>query len=394
MQPGLPRLTKDPVLYCPDPFTNSYSLISAEGQLYQQLRRPFSSAFSQESLLKHEVVIQRHVDLLIDKLHSRNSQVVDLVDWFTWTTFDILGALAFGQSFGSLESEETHFWVSMITDAVRSGVFLRILGGFPWLKQALMHFIPQEIMDNREKHVEYSRNALRNFRDDGVTENLLSHWNAHSKNDISEDEKVILFSDMIIAGSETTATMLSAASFYLSRNQEVLSKVRAELHKSFASRSDMNARRLAELPYFNAVIEESLRIFPPVPQGLPRVVSNGGRSICGHWVAAGTIVSVHSWAITHSEIAFPKPEQFDPSRFMDSSEGKCLREGSQPFSTGPRGCIGRNLAYIEMRLILASFLWEFDVEVEPSCRDWIDQNLAGVVWEKAPLKVKLKATTG
>ena len=103
LQPGHPRLTKDPVLYCPDPFAKAYSLISAEGELYQNLRRPFSSAFSQESLLKQEIVIQYHVDLLVKRLRTKIGQQVDMAEWFTWTTFDILGALAFGKSFGSLE---------------------------------------------------------------------------------------------------------------------------------------------------------------------------------------------------------------------------------------------------------------------------------------------------
>ena len=60
-------------------------------------------------------------------------------------------------------TEETHFWVAMIIDAVRSGVFLRILGQLPWLKGILMHMIPKDIMEKRKQHVDYSRDALREY---------------------------------------------------------------------------------------------------------------------------------------------------------------------------------------------------------------------------------------
>ena len=199
---------------------------------------------------------------------------------------------------------------------------------------------------------------------------------------------------MIIAGSETTATMLSASVYYLATNPDILEKLRIEFSSHFPQQSEMNARKLAELPYFNAVVEESLRIMPPVPQGLPRCVPPQGREICGHYVSGGTVVSVHSWAITHSNALFPDPEKFDPTRFLGQHKGQSQIEASQPFSTGPRACIGRNLAYIEMRLILANVVREFDFAVCDASRHWTEQNLAGVVWEKGPLNVKLMTAGG
>lgn len=63
----------------------------------------------------------------------------------------------------------------------------------------------------------------------------------------------------------------------------------------------------------------------------------------------------------------------------------------KPFSFGPRDCIGRNLAYHEMRLIMAKLLWNFDMELDPRSEGWTEALRTFVIWEKSPLLVRLKA---
>lgn len=65
------------------------------------------------------------------------------------------------------------------------------------------------------------------------------------------------------------------------------------------------------------------------------------------------------------------------------------RDAFKPFSTGPRDCIGRNLAYHEMRLILAKVLWHFDLELDETCQDWAESQRTFALWEKPPLLVRL-----
>jgi cytochrome P450 len=77
-----------------------------------------------------------------------------------------------------------------------------------------------------------------------------------------------------------------------------------------------------------------------------------------------------------------------PSRFIDDN-----RAVLQPFSVGPRNCIGRNLAYNEMRLILARVLWNFDLELCPESENWTEQKIF-FLWEKLPLFLKLKKKRG
>lgn len=140
------------------------------------------------------------------------------------------------------------------------------------------------------------------------------------------------------------------------RTPEAYAKLTAEV-RAFEKEEDITFLRLQELPYMNACLDEGLRIFPSIPTGLTRTVPQGGDSIAGEWVAGGTTVSVYSWAATHSETNFTEPESFIPERWMEDKGEKYTadrKDASQPFSLGPRGCIGKHLSYMEMRLILAT----------------------------------------
>ena len=89
---------------------------------------------------------------------------------------------------------------------------------------------------------------------------------------------------LISAGSETTATLLSGATFLLLKNQEALSKVTNEVRDAFATQTDINFISVAQLPYLNACLKESLRLYPPVPGALPRRIRPEGDVINGQFV--------------------------------------------------------------------------------------------------------------
>ena len=98
------------------------------------------------------------------------------------------------------------------------------------------------------------------------------------------------------------------------------------------------------LPYLNAVIEETLRIYPPAALSLTRIVPPGGAIICSKKIPAGTGVGVTSWAATHSPKNFTAPEEFAPDRWLDDPRfAGDDRQASQPFSMGARNCVGKKL---------------------------------------------------
>jgi len=219
------------------------------------------------------------------------------------------------------------------------------------------------------------------------------------KNEVSDDEVIMNAALFIVAGSETTATELCGLTNYLLRNPVIFKKLKDELRSAVKTEEDINMEVLGSLPYMNACIEEGLRIFPPVPVGLLRTVPKGGSLIDGHAVPENTSVCVSSWGASHSAANFAQPDAFIPERFLDTPESKLqfasdAQKAAQPFSTGPRGCIGRNLTYVELRLILGAFLWNFDVEFADGAPLWDPKDefkglKAYNTWEKSPLMVKL-----
>ena len=118
-----------------------------------------------------------------------------------------------------------------------------------------------------------------------------------------------------------------------------------------------------------------------------------------------TFVSASGYASNRSSLNFPNhPASFDPSRWLaspsssSSIEAKTSsgpRSAFNPFSLGPRNCLGRNLAYLEMRLILAHLLWAFDLKAPDgeTVGGWEEQK-SWILWEKAPLRVKLRIAEG
>lgn len=103
-------------------------------------------------------------------------------------------------------------------------------------------------------------------------------------------------------------------------------------------------------------------------------------------------VSVSHWAAFHSECNFYQADKFIPERWIgeDPRFTNDDHTAFQPFLTGPRGCLGRNLAYHEARVLLCSVLWHFDLALDKKSSNWAKQRVH-ILWEKAPLWVTLKA---
>jgi len=111
---------------------------------------------------------------------------------------------------------------------------------------------------------------------------------------MTRDEVNLTAAVILIAGSETTATVLSGAAYNLARNAHVRRKAQVEVRTAFKSDDDITLSSLSRLPYLSAVIEESLRCFPAVPGTFPRRTGPDGDTIAGHFVPADVSQSVQS----------------------------------------------------------------------------------------------------
>lgn len=168
-------------------------------------------------------------------------------------------------------------------------------------------------------------------------------------------------------GSETTATLLAALFFYLTRFPAAYSKLAVEIRERFQNvEAIRSGPELASCKYLLACIKETLRMSPPAVGSHWREVERGGQTIDGDFVPAGYEVGTCIYAIHHNEEYFPSSFDFRPERwlpgFLELSEEKlaAAQRGFGPFSVGPRACVGRSLAMAEVSIALARVIWSLD----------------------------------
>ncbi len=168
---------------------------------------------------------------------------------------------------------------------------------------------------------------------------------------------------------------MAATLFYLVRHPEALARVTAEVRSAFAAVEDISqGPALAGCTYLRACIDEAMRLSPSVGGLLPREVLAGGMAICGEVVPEGTIVGTPHYAIHHNTAYYPEPFAFVPERWIaggsvSDADVACAQAAFCPFSIGPRGCIGKGLAYTEMATTLARVLFLYDVRRAPGVAD-------------------------
>jgi cytochrome P450 len=178
---------------------------------------------------------------------------------------------------------------------------------------------------------------------------------------------------LIIAGSDTTSTALAGTFFYLVHNPTAMQKLCEEIREKFSDVEEIvTGPKLASCSFLRACIDETLRMTPPVAGVLPRQVLSGGLDIEGHHIPAGIDVGVPIYAIHHSPACFPRPFDYLPERWLHDPAANPLHSrlpdaqaAFNPFSIGPRGCIGKGLAYVELTVTIARVLYSFDMRLAP-----------------------------
>ena len=196
--------------------------------------------------------------------------------------------------------------------------------------------------------------------------------------DSGDDETGTKYSDdellgegvlMMMAGSDTSSSSLTATMFYLVQNPTVLERLQADLRTTFPNLSSIQPIATESHRYLRACIDEAMRLSPPAPTNIPRVVGQGGIKVVNENLPEDVYVGVPNFSIFRDEASFAKAHDYIPERWIpDAAPGineesvKRAQQAFQPFSLGPRHCIGKHLAMKEVSFILANVLWLFEVE--------------------------------
>jgi cytochrome P450 len=268
----------------------------ADDANHARQRRALAHSFSQKALVEQEDIIQDYVTILIKNLRrlQENNEVFNMVNWLNFTTFDIIGDLAFGEPFGCLESGEFHSWVALIFETVKAGAIEQATRRFAeagsTFQNLLVRMIPNEVRERRRNHLKFSTEKVMRRLANKDTDHKDFIWyilKQREKYDLQEGEIIVNSALFIVAGSETTANALSGMLARLVYNPDKYSKLCEEIRGAFKTEEEIRYDKLSSLVYLNAVIEEGLRIHPPVPTGLLRTVPKNGDTVDGYWVPGG-----------------------------------------------------------------------------------------------------------
>lgn len=268
--------------------------------------------------------------------------------------------------------------------------FFQILPGLmqriPVLKLASPFVMSKKDADVYEMHRRLTmekiqkRINLGNVRDDFFSHVL--------KGEFTDKQLASHASVFMVAGAETTSTSLTAISTFLAQNKPAFDRLKDEVRSAFKESSEIDGESTARLPFLKGAIEEGLRLYTPLSFGPPRV--SPGEFIDGHYIPEGVIVSADMHILGKDPRYFPDPEAFKPERWIDEKQSMDRRLSNLAFCLGPRGCMGLNMAHVEMRIVLAKLVLAFDWELVDPNFDLIRQSRYVVLWEKPPVMINFR----
>ncbi|KAI0483386.1 putative cytochrome P450 [Xylariaceae sp. FL0804] len=396
---------KDPIWWGRQPGLPD-SLISAiHPDTHARIRRTLAPGFTPRALAAQESILHRYTDLLVGRLAEKAPSNAygaefDIGPWFNFIAFDIFGDLGFGESFDCLQNSRYHPWIALLFNSVKAASFVIAARFYPLIDSILMRCIPPSLRKMQSDHYQQIvQKVQRRLNFELERPDIMSHVIAQDtagNEGLSIGEINATFRVLTTAGSETTATVLGGTMNYLVNNRPKLETLTNEIRSRFTTSTEISLGSLRNLPYLNATINEGLRLCPPIPWMLPRRVPDGGDTVCGIWLPGGTPVSIQAYTINRDPANFHLATSFVPERWLQESTSNPKSRffndqlhAVQPFSVGPRSCMGQGLARAEMRLILAKLLWHFDFEAaEGKALRWEELRTFLLV-EKKPIMVKL-----
>lgn len=350
--------------------------------------------------------MKQYVELLCGRLAERaaTGETFDLVKWFNFMTFDVIGDLMFADSFHSLDGGNYYPWVLSMFEGVRGTAIKRALLQYPILAPFISGFGSSAryiAKDTENKRLVSEKAMLRKAQGEtpGGRRDFMTYMlkkNRDGQPGFSDMEILMNSPLLVTAGSETTSTTLSSLFFHLglAKNRGVYEALTKEIRGAFQYRDEIDMKMTARLPYLHAVIEV-LRVYLAAAETPPRV--SPGADLNGAFIPKGTVVTVFQLATFHNPANFADPDSFRPERWLPSSHplyspmfANDNRACFRPFSYGTRDCLGKNLAYSEMRVAVARILHQFDYELAPGQEDWVERQSVFIVWEKPQLNVVFK----
>ena len=338
-------------------------LLTSEGDFWKKQRKLAQPAFHKRKLDEWtEMMIERsnHTAEKIEAFANKN-EAFDILPVMTALTLDIISKAIFStgvEDKAQIVGEQITLLNEYTIEKLHKPIRMPDAIPTPFnLKQrkslALLDKIIYEIIDNRKAEgvsKDDLLSMLMDVKDDETGETM-------SKQQL-RDELMTIF----IAGNETSSNALSWTLYLLSQNPEAEQKMITEIDEKFNNGVELNYKTVGEYHYVKQVVEESMRIYPPVWTVGRRSINED--EIGGYRIEPLTNVLIPIIYLHHSERFWEEPSQFRPERFAPELRNSIDRFVYFPFGGGPRVCIGNNFAMLEMEIILITLYRQFKFRVK------------------------------
>ncbi|XP_065855336.1 cytochrome P450 76A2-like [Euphorbia lathyris] len=315
----------------------------------------------------------------IEKERGKSESGIKIGHLVLLMSLNLIGNLAFSKDVMDLESKECSEFMKSVLVLLNSTGDADIVDFIPWLKWVMNKrgvekrrkmernvgkamelasvFVKERIEEKKKKMIE---NRSKDFLD------VLIEFEGNGKDEpdhISEHNMKCFILEMYIAATENVSSTVEWAMTELLRNPEAMRKVKAELTSIMGPNMKVEENDINNLPYFQAIIKETLRLHTPGPLLLPRKARQDTKFM-GYDIPENTQVFINVWAIARDPQVWDDPLSFKPERFMDSNvDFKGHHFELLPFGAGRRICVGLSLAHRVLNLILGSLIHHFDWEL-------------------------------
>lgn len=309
-------------------------------------------------------------------LSEKPSSVLEIANWASRATLDIIGVAGMGKDFGAVANPDSELNATYRRIFAPNAVarFLQLLGLF--VPFSVLRRLPlkrnMEVDDAAQTIKRIAREIIQNKRQDlekreRTDVDIVSV--ALESGGFSDEDLVNQMMTFLAAGHETTATSMTWASYLLAKHPEVQKRLREEIRAnlpSIDSTTPITSTDIDRLPYLNAVCNEVLRFYAPVPMTL-RIAAKD-TTILGHFIPKGTTVILSPWAVNTSKALWgDDAREFNPDRWMGAGRANTGGADSNysflTFLHGPRSCIGQAFAKAEFACLLAAWVGRFEMEL-------------------------------
>ncbi|KAJ4354575.1 uncharacterized protein N0V89_006312 [Didymosphaeria variabile] len=356
--------------------TRKVDLFAGQDQrAHGQHRKMIARAYAMDTLQGLEPYVDYCLELLVEQLDRRVGQRVDMAKWVHLFSFDqklmdlvdVIGEITWSASFGFITAGADDGTFNTIRTMGRSGCWL---GHVPYVFRAhefLKPYIGNWLGINGRHGAMRDfamRETARRFENPGGKKDLISRFfDAHEKNpeEFTYTDVISMGTTQVSAGSDTIAVSIRAIIYHVLRNLAVKAKLVAELDEAKRKGELSNPIKHAEaakLKYLQAVINESLRVHPALGVNLPRVVPPGGATIEGHYMPAGTIVSMNAWVVHRDRDVYgADADVFRPERWLERDTGDM------------------NIAAQELSKFIPTLFLNYDMELADPEKEWREECL-------------------